>query len=69
MSVQATCREIDRGALTRDTDEAGAGGFWDIAGELSDIRQDNGRPALTEIEQETLQVNIYEALWAVYEAK
>jgi hypothetical protein len=53
--VQTIIKEIQAGKLSRMNDEKCAGGFWDLAGELSEG-------------SETIQDSVYEALWELYES-
>jgi hypothetical protein len=55
MNIQAIIKEIQAGKLSRMNDEKYAGGFWDLAGELSEG-------------SETIQDSVYEALWGLYES-
>ena len=62
---------IKRGLLTRDTDEKGAEGFWDLAGEIAcdALECAYWEVSLTTlvIAEEELQEKIYNHLWEVYE--
>ena len=52
-----TLKEIEQkyinGDITSDTDEKGAGGYWDLAGEIVSRLTDNG------LKQDQLQTGIY----------
>lgn len=56
--IKNIIRKIKSGYLTRDTDESGKQGLWDLAGELSN-------PSNT---WEQNQESIYNALWEVAES-
>jgi hypothetical protein len=60
MYLQNIVKDIKSGKLTRDTDEKGASGFWDYAGEYSDAIDSN---ALAESTQEQL----YNDFWSIIE--
>lgn len=54
-------REIKAG-LTRDTDEAGTDGFWDLAGNMADqLFPDD------DIKKEEWQEELYNTFWAIHE--
>ncbi len=57
MKTEATeiVREIQRGEMSREIDESGARGFWDLSRKINEQAEDR-------------QEAIYSALWEVYEA-
>lgn len=50
-------KRIKSGELSRETDESGANGFWDLAGDCLSV----------ECYEEEAQEAIYYALWELYE--
>ena len=56
--------QIKNCQMSREIDEKGAGGFWDVAGNIAFMFDET----LTDTEIEMLQENIYNALWEVTEA-
>jgi hypothetical protein len=68
MSVTNIVSEIKAGKLTRDLDESGAGGFWDLAGEIATTVYPGGfYDKVAGPGFETLQVQLYNQFWQIYE--
>ena len=66
--IAAIVRDIRRGELTRDIDESGASGFWDLAGEIASAVHNKHHDSIAESgRQDQLQQLLYDHFWDIAE--
>lgn len=61
--IQQIVKQIKQNKLNREIDETGAGGFWDLAYEITGL---DG--TINDEEQEMVE-RVYNAFWEIVEAK
>lgn len=59
VTIESAIKKIQSGEITQDTDESGAGGFWDLAFEQLGAETNPKRPELQEC--------LYRDLWQMYD--
>lgn len=63
MELEIIIKKIKSGEITRDNDEAYAGGFWDYANDIVGSYMQS----LNDEQVEKLQEQLYNDFWEIYE--